>query len=59
MKKYHFVLIGTGDNRIYGDAHTLVGVKSIFKKVNANKCMVFKRDFSGRCPIKPFVVFVK
>lgn len=45
MKKYLFVLENRHtDNRLSGHAHTLLGVRHIFKKVsNSNKCSVYRK----------------
>ena len=60
-KKYHFVLEDyTGSSRIYGDAHTLHGVKVIFKKMSgAYKCEVYKRFINGSCLNIPCITYQK
>ena len=59
MEKYFFVLENTRKERVSGHAHTLLGVKFIFKKVtNASKCYVSKR-IHDHYSITPIVVYQK
>lgn len=57
-KRYYFVL-ENANGKISGHAHTLLGVKHIFKKVtNANLCSVYKRFGAGYFN-RPFVIYQK
>lgn len=59
MKKYHFVLEdSTNKARISGDAYTLRGIRNIFKRVNVNKCEVYRRTRRG-CASKAFLIYQK
>lgn len=55
MKRYHFVLENIRKETMSGDAHTLAGVKRIFKRMNAEHCVVYKRHLNGNCPNKPIM----
>lgn len=60
MKKYYFV-ISQGDSKVSGHAHTLMGVRHIFKKIdNADKCSVFIK-FKGGNTYKntPFIIYAR
>lgn len=58
--RYHFSLKDDRDTKMYGDAHTLLGVKRVFKKVSQSRhCDVYKRRINGNCPSDPFITLHK
>lgn len=58
-KKYHFVLEDSTDKAtITGDAYTLRGIRNIFKRLNVNKCEVYRRTRKG-CANKAFLIYQK
>lgn len=57
LPKYHFVLEGYAGLKMPEDARTLRGVKSIFKKMRAHDCVVYKRFHNGVCSCVSFITF--